>query len=221
MDIALLGAGIGAVETGRARDIADARRQGLEDRIQSVDHVLVAANHQAVATLQPPDPAGGPHVDIGLPLGLQRRRAADVVLVEAVAAVDHGVPGLHELAQRRDRVVGGPAGRQHHPRRPWRLQLAHEIGKVVGGRAAVPGQGLDRLGVPVIDHALMARPHQPARDVAAHPAKPDHTQLHPASLCQSRSFSPASVPPPRRSAAGPHRRRVPDPDAGYAGRAAP
>ena len=41
-----------------------ARRQRLEDRIEVLDDVLVAADHQAVAALEAPDAAAGAGVDV-------------------------------------------------------------------------------------------------------------------------------------------------------------
>ncbi len=91
MDIAFLGAMVLAVAARRAGNRALSRRQRLEDRVEPVDHGRVAADHHAIAALQPPDAAGGADIDIG---DAQRRQfggAALVVLVEAVAAVDDDI----------------------------------------------------------------------------------------------------------------------------------
>src|ERR1700759_979935 len=64
MDVALLDAGIAALTSVGARDVADARRKTCEDRIEPVDDGLVAADHHAIAALDAPDAAGGADIDI-------------------------------------------------------------------------------------------------------------------------------------------------------------
>src|SRR4051794_7371557 len=97
MDIALLDTGVAAVAAGGARDIADSRRQCLEDRIEPADHGFVAADHHAIAALNAPDAAGGADVDIMQPVFPERLAAADVVLPKGVAAVDDDILGLHQF----------------------------------------------------------------------------------------------------------------------------
>jgi hypothetical protein len=126
-------------------DVADAGRQRLEDRIEPVDHRLVAADHHAIAALDAPDAAGGADVDIVDAALLQRLAAADVVLPEGVAAVDDDVAGLHQLRQRLDGRFGDLAGRQHHPGGARLLQLLDECVRAssAGGRYCRPS-GRDR-----------------------------------------------------------------------------
>src|ERR1700753_2902372 len=59
MNVALLDPAITALASSGARDVADARRQRCEDRIEALDHRLVTADHHAVAALDAPDAAGG------------------------------------------------------------------------------------------------------------------------------------------------------------------
>src|SRR5262245_49124800 len=47
-----------------ARDVATAPSQALEDRIEMLDRVRVAPDHQAVASLQAPYASASPHVHI-------------------------------------------------------------------------------------------------------------------------------------------------------------
>src|SRR5205085_9416030 len=86
VDVALFDARIAAVAAAGARDVADPRRQRLEDRIEPVDHGFFAADHHAIAALDAPDAAAGADVEIMQPLFLQGLTAADVVLPECVAA---------------------------------------------------------------------------------------------------------------------------------------
>ena len=161
-----------------ARDIADAGRQRREDRIEPVDHRLVAADHHAIAALDAPDAAGGADVDIVDAARLQRLAAADVVLPEGVAAVDDDVAGFQQFRQRLDGGLGDLAGRQHHPGGSRLLQLLDEILQRAGADRAVGGECGDRLGVLVVDDGRVPVLHQPADDVAAHPAEADHAELH-------------------------------------------
>src|SRR5260370_34357272 len=64
MDIALLDPGIASLAPRGARDIADARRERGENRVEPVDHGLVAADHHAIAALDAPDAASGADVPI-------------------------------------------------------------------------------------------------------------------------------------------------------------
>jgi hypothetical protein len=117
----------------RAGDIAEPRRQRREDRIEMVDGFVWAADHHAIAAFDAPDAAGGAAVDIAnAPLG-QFFGAADVVLVEAITAVDDDVVRLQQTAQTLDGFVGGPTGRQHQPNstRPF-SKLLHHIRKRYG-----------------------------------------------------------------------------------------
>ena len=57
MDIAAFGAIVGGIATGGADDRAKAWREGIEDRIQQVDDLLVTADHHTIAALEAPDPA--------------------------------------------------------------------------------------------------------------------------------------------------------------------
>src|SRR5438128_2216407 len=93
MDIALLDPDIAAVAAAGAQNVADPRRQRLEDRIEPVDHGLVAADHHAIPALDAPDAAAGADVHVVQPALPERLAAADVVLPERVAAVDDDVAG--------------------------------------------------------------------------------------------------------------------------------
>ena len=58
------------------------------------------------------------------------------------------------------------------------LQLGDEVVERVGAGRALAGQRRDRVGVDVVDDALVAVAHQPADDVGAHPPESDHAELH-------------------------------------------
>ena len=49
---------------GRAPDVADARGKRVEDRIEALHRLVLAADHHAVAALEAPDAAAGADVDV-------------------------------------------------------------------------------------------------------------------------------------------------------------
>src|SRR5258708_11370551 len=95
VDVALRDARIAALASLCVWDVADPRCKAREDRIEPVDHGLVAADHHAIAALDAPDAAGGANIEIMDAVLLQRLAAADVVLPESVAAVDDDIARLH------------------------------------------------------------------------------------------------------------------------------
>jgi hypothetical protein len=127
-------------------------------------------------------------------LRLQRRGAADIVLVEAVAAVDDNVAGAQQAGQRRHRVFGRRAGGQHHPDRAGGREPGHQRLQVRRRRRPVRGQRLGRLGAAVVDDAFMASAHQSPGDVAAHAAESDHPELHSVDPLVSFRCADGSVP---------------------------
>ena len=79
-------------------DVAAARCEGGEDRVEMLHHVALAADHHAIAALEAPDAAAGADVDIVDALGRQLLGAADVVDVIGIAAVDQDIAAL-EMGQ--------------------------------------------------------------------------------------------------------------------------
>ena len=57
VDIAALGATVGRVASNGADDRTIARRERIEDGIQQIDDLLVAADHHAITAFEPPYPA--------------------------------------------------------------------------------------------------------------------------------------------------------------------
>ena len=178
VDVAPFGAIVAAIAARGARDVADARRERIEDRVQPAHDLLASADHQAEAALHAPDAARSADIDIVDAARRKRLRAADIVLVEAVAAIDDDCAGFGKAAELLDRRLGGIAGRQHHPEDGVAAQLIDEIGERGGGGGAVGDQGCDRRRVAVPDHCLMSGPHQAPRDAAAHSAKTDDSDAH-------------------------------------------
>jgi hypothetical protein len=80
-------------------------------------------------------------------------------------------------------ALKGPATRPliradtHHPSRPWRLERLRQIDHVFRPDRVLQDQHLHGIRVQVVDHTLMTRPHEAARDVRARPSKSDQTVL--------------------------------------------
>ena len=83
-------------------------------------------------------------------------------------------------------LVGGRAGvggRHHDPGGPGRRRAWPRSRRASEAPTAPSARQLgDRVGADVVDHALVPGAHQPAHDVGAHPAEPDHPELHQLSL---------------------------------------
>src|SRR5580700_5297384 len=69
----------------------DSRGQRTKDRIEMLDDFGLAADHLAVATLQPPYSSTYPDIDIMEARHFQLSRAADVVMVVGVPHIGHDV----------------------------------------------------------------------------------------------------------------------------------
>src|SRR5438309_1512344 len=82
----------------------------------------------------------------------------------------------------------------------------HEIGEVAAWARAFAGEALHRVGALVVDDAAMPGAHQPPHDVAAHPAKADHPELHDALLTLAVGLCP--IPPHHQPTVSNSSRRV-------------
>src|ERR671920_838066 len=123
--------------------------------------------------------AGGPHVDVVDADRVEGAGAADVVVPLRVAAVDDRVAGLEQLGELVDRLLRRPAGRDHDPHGPRRVELLHELLERAHAGGAVAGRRLDRVGAEVEGDDLVVRVAVDAMDhVAAHLPQPDEAELH-------------------------------------------
>ena len=83
-----------------------------KDRGEPPHDVGLAADHQAVATLEPGDAAARPDIHVVDPARLEFPTASHVVAVEGVAAIDDGVAGLEQWHHFRQLLIHD--GRWHH-----------------------------------------------------------------------------------------------------------
>ena len=156
------------------------RRERAEDRIEPLDHRLLAADHQAVAAFEPPHAAAGADIEVVDAARAQRGGARDVVLPERVAAVDDGV--ARRPAGRPSSstafAVASPAGTISQTTRGG-FQPLDQVLQRGGGSRALPAERQARLEIGVEHDAFVPVAHQAPGDIRAHPAQTDDTDLHP------------------------------------------
>ena len=160
------------------------RRQRGEDRRETGDDVLLAADHQAVALLEAPDAAARPRVHVVDATRLQRLGAAHVVGPPRVTAVDHDVAGGELAGQLLDRGLGRRARRHHDPHGPRRRERGHErVEGTHGSCAALLDRCARGVGT-IVGHDLVVGPEQTRHHVAPHAAQTHDADLHEANPCQ-------------------------------------
>ena len=118
-------------------------------------HVGLAADHHAVAALEPPDAAAGADVDVVNPLGFQGGGAADVVVIIRVAAVDQDISPLEPAGELVDRRIDDRRG-HHQPDGPRRLELGDKFLEARRPDGPILDQRGRRGRVDVVNHALLA-----------------------------------------------------------------
>src|SRR5207245_2841610 len=133
---------------------AGAGRERREQQIEAPYHLGLAADHEAVATLEPPDAAARAAVDVVEAARREPLRPFDVVAVVRVPAVDDDVPGREprgELVERRVDHRGG----HHEPDDPRLGEARDEIVDRRGAGGALPSERLDGGLRAVVHHALV------------------------------------------------------------------
>src|SRR4030088_97873 len=91
VEVALFGGAGGVCAAGSARCVAATGRERFENGVEMPDDIVFAADHLAIATLEPPNAAAGADVNVVNAVGGEFLGAANVVDVVGVAAVDHNV----------------------------------------------------------------------------------------------------------------------------------
>src|SRR5207302_7830651 len=176
--IAFLGRAAELFAPRSAGNVAAPGSERLENRVEASDRVLLAADHHAVAALEPPDAAAGADVQVVNALLTDSFRASHVVFVEGIAAVDDGVARFHQARERRDHLLGRVARGHHHPGRARLAQLTDEVFEGIGAGGSLRDQLPDAGGIPSVNDALLPASEQAPHHVAAHSSQTYHSELH-------------------------------------------
>src|ERR1043166_1256563 len=114
MQVTLLGSTLSFFTSGCGRNIAGARSQRRKDWVEVLDDALLAADHHAVPSLEPPNTAARSHVYIMDALRREFFGSPDIVDVIRIAAVDEDVLRFEMRQEIRDTLVPPPR-RDHNP----------------------------------------------------------------------------------------------------------
>ena len=133
--------------------------QGGKDGVEAPYDRFLTADHQAVATLRPPDPAAGPDVHIVDALGFQFRGAANIIVVVGVAAVDHHVVTFEEWDEAHQCRIDHRR-RHHHPGGAGLFQRLCELFERRRPDRPFLDEGLYGFRLEVINDALVAGPQR-------------------------------------------------------------
>ena len=166
-----------AAASRRALDVTLARRDGLEDRLDPIERLVGAADHETVPPLETEHAAASTGIHVMDALRLEFGGTANVVAVVGVAAVDDDVAGLEHLGHLVDDVARETRG-DHEPDRARSLELARHVGERLRTRRALAGERGHGIRIHVVDDAFVPVVHEAAHDVRAHSSESDHSQLH-------------------------------------------
>ena len=158
--------------------ISIARRQCQKNRLEIDAHVLLAADHQAVAFREAPHAAARAGIDVMEIFGAERLGTPHIVVEICVAPIDDDVAWRQDACQGRNGRLGRIAGRHHHPDRAgWRKRGDKRF--EVGG-AARPGRPGARggRGVAIVGDDLVPARHEPRDHVQPHLSESDEPELH-------------------------------------------
>src|SRR6516162_5059728 len=105
VQVALFRGAIELFASWRPRDIAASRSKRREYRVKATHHIVLAADHHAVAALQSPHSTARAHIDIVDFSWTELFRPANVVNVKRIAAVDQRVARVELREQVRNGLV--------------------------------------------------------------------------------------------------------------------
>ena len=177
MQKALFGAAAACFSSGGRRCGASAGRECRKDRLQVPDNVVLAANHQAVAAVEPGDAAAGADIDVMDPLFLQCRCAMDIVTVVRIATIDDDIASFKQRTQFRKFLINH-GGRHHQPDGARGFHGCDHLlkrGSTDGTQALKAG---DCCRLRVMDDAVLALLKQAAHHARTHAPQTNHSYLH-------------------------------------------
>src|SRR5579885_667828 len=124
--VAVLGRAGYPVSTGSGGRALFTGGQSGKYRVEILHRLLFPADHQAVAAFKSPDAAAGADIEIVNALRLQLGRAADIIDIVGIAAIDDDI----SLIDQRQKLGQGGinrGGRDHHPENTRLRQLIHQV----------------------------------------------------------------------------------------------
>ena len=135
------------------------------------------ADHETIAALQTPNAAAGADIEVINSARGQFLRAANVVDVIGISAVDDAVVSLKSRCEFLHAALHS-RGRNHEPGGARRSQPGDELFHRSRADRALLYQCLHILGVAIVDDAFVIVAEQAQNHVRAHPAESDHSYLH-------------------------------------------
>ena len=153
-------------------------REGLEDRCQLVHDLLLAAHHQAVTELEPPDAAARAGVHVMEALFLELGGAPHVVVEVGVTAVNDNIAGGQQGGRLVDGLFGRGAGGHHDPDGAGSFQHGDHVLERGSSDTADLFRLFHEIRRPVVgDHAVLAL-LEASDHVHAHLPEADESEFH-------------------------------------------
>src|SRR6266851_1198913 len=188
VQIALLCGPTNLLAPRSTRDISNPRSDSLEDGIKILHRRIRPTNHHAVTPLQPPHPSAGPHINIMNSFFSKLLRAANIVDVIRISAIDQDVAGFKMWSDLLNRLLHN-SGRNHQPDRARFPHLTHHILQRRGaGDSLLLCHVRNHLRRHIEHDALVTMRYQPPNHVRPHPTQAYHSKLHTRSLSIVRWF---------------------------------
>src|SRR5579875_135003 len=178
VQIAFFGGAAEFFASGSARDVPAAGSESFEDVLDGGEGLIGSADHEAVAALDAPDAAAGAGIHIMNASRFELGGAADIVLIEAVAAVNDDVVGFHGGGERLDGSFGRLTGGHHDPYGAGLGQFLDQLFKRAGAFGALGFEVLDVDGIEVEDSTFVTAALQPPHHVGAHAPQTDQADMH-------------------------------------------
>src|SRR5208337_2923492 len=176
VQITLFSGSITVLPSECARDVAHSRSQCREDWVETLDDLVLSANHHAVPALQAPHSAAGADIHIVDSRG-KFLRTPYIVNVVRITPVDEDVSRF-ELRQKIGDGLVDNRSRHHQPNRPWLGEFLYEICQRSRARRLILHQFVHSVRRPVEYHTVVSFIDKAPHHVGAHSSQTDHSKLH-------------------------------------------
>jgi hypothetical protein len=142
-----------------------------------LNNFRLAANHQAIATLETPYTAACAAIDIMQIVRLEFLRPVDIVVIVGITTVDHDI-ARSELRYQGVESRIDHRGRHHQPYRARLRQPLEQVIERLRADGTFTRHRAHGIRGHVVDHAFMAALEQASHHIGAHPSEPNHSKLH-------------------------------------------